>query len=213
MKQTRIQFPLILGLVCITIFSCKKEKITKSEIKAEEVTERSNSLQDQTKVFVSISNGNYISSYGGGITFGTNLPHPTSLDPNGYQDGQPIPTIDFVNWTLNSAPITYVINGAYFNLLEPTFPTSGLQVSASSLKALRDYDEACRKISSDTTKTYEQKRVALAELPNPTIFSTYGTSGDFKVVSGLLITDHLSTTKMSVVSEKYIPTSTVINVE
>ena len=40
------------------------------------------------KYFVEYADGKYISTYGGGITFGTSLPHPID-DPTGIYDGYP----------------------------------------------------------------------------------------------------------------------------
>lgn len=128
------------------------------------------------------SNNEYVSSYGGGITFGTSLPHPITSDPNGMHDGEAIPTIDFVNWTLNSAPVPYTINGAYFVVLEPYFP------AAVTSAQVQQYFVSLRNYWSDTTGT----------VARPTPLGSTSGSGGVKEVKGILVRDHSSPTLMSV---------------
>jgi len=64
------------------------------------------------------SNGQYISSYGGGITFGTSFIRETTVDPTGNTDGEPNGGFTFVNPQVGGV-VTYNIEGNYFGILVP----------------------------------------------------------------------------------------------
>lgn len=132
------------------------------------------------------SDGNYISGYGGGIRFGTNLPHPTTPDPSGAHDGEAGAEIQYVNWSLNPDDVYSTYSGGYFDILEPTFPGA---------------------VTIDQVHTYFNKLAVYyagtGDRPAP-IGSTTG-SGGIKEVSGLIIRDHTSPTLMSIVADSYKP--------
>jgi hypothetical protein len=194
---------VIAMIVAFGIISCSKERTSDTKqtpptgIGNEIGTVAQSAPDNSSKQWVTVSSsgsfaGQYISSYGGGITFGTNLPHPIDSDPNGYYDGQPIPTIEYVNWTLNNAPIEYVVNGAYFLLIEPTFSSDDIAMR----KRVDDYKKDVDKYFADTTGT----------VPYPVpIGTSTGSGGGVKELRGMLIRDHTSPTLMAVCSDKYKP--------
>ncbi|GAO45599.1 hypothetical protein [Flavihumibacter petaseus] len=218
---------LVLGVCLSTILlSCSKENAKDPATsgspaaslptsQSDPALVRSNSVQLGEKVFVTYSGGQYISSFQGGITFGATLPHPTD-DPSGIYDGYPIPTIDYVNWTINPAPCPTTVNGQFFTILEPTFPSSVISNTEQTLQAYDSYFDQIKAIHNTTTyvvngvtfpadNTWKSNQVAALQYPQVTATVTGG--GGIKTVTGQLIRDHLSPTKMSVISEKYVPSS------
>jgi hypothetical protein len=216
MKTKSLSFLLMLPLLYLA--SCSKnalnetpeetsQVVSKDEITTSGVTTLN--VDDPSLVFVEYVGGQYISSYEGGITFGPTLPHPID-DPTGIYDGYPISTITYVNWTLNpSAPVPYAINEAYFSMLQPTFPSSGITGEAATIQAIQDYQTALNSISQNATLTHEEKVQQANALASPQITAVATGGGGVKRVSGLLVRDHLSPTQMSVVNERYVrPTIT-----
>jgi hypothetical protein len=204
MKTRTLSFLLMPALF---LASCSKSIVRetpdeKISTPPEEVT--TFNVEDPSKVFVEYVGGQYISSYEGGLTFGPTLPHPID-DPTGIYDGYPIPTITYVNWTLNPAPVSYAIDGAYFSMLQPTFPTSGITGAEATISSIHNYQVALYNILQNATLTQEQKKQQANALPLPQITAVASGGGEVRRVSGLLVRDHLSPTRMSVVNEKYTP--------
>ena len=202
----------LIWLTCLNViflFSCSKETVQKSAegVEAKPATKSSTLKQRPiggATTFVTFEGGNYISSLGDGITFGNTLPHPIN-DPTGIYDGYPIPTIVYVNWTLNAAPVPYQINGAYFSIIEPTFPTSGITGEAATLASISAYQTQVNKINTDPTKPLlADRQAAITALAPPVITAVASGGGGVKIVSGLLIQDHNSPTRMSIVNQKYV---------
>lgn len=200
---------LLLISTCL-LFSCSKDADFKDSraVSATEVSQ----IVDGSSVWVTLtSNGEYISSYGNGITFSTVLPHPIG-DADGVNDGTPISSIEYVNWTLNTAPVTAVISGPYFTLFEPTFPTTAIQITNNYLKARDTYQKQILQINTTILNpntgdpyTQQEKKDMIAAIPVPSISGNVSPSSDYvKIVSGLLIQDHTSPTRMSVVDQKFV---------
>ncbi|MDF2191708.1 hypothetical protein [Paraflavitalea sp. CAU 1676] len=202
----------VLLISALYLQSCTKsveKEAPLEEIKSATPEERETlSVQDPSKVFVEYVNGQYVTSYQGGLTFGPTLPHPID-DPTGVYDGYQIPTIEFLNWTLNAAALPYTLDGAYFSMLQPTFPSSGITGEAATISSIETYHSALYDIWQNATLTHTQKVQQANAVATPTITAVASGGGEVKRVSGLLIRDHESPTKMSVVNEKYmVPTVT-----
>ena len=218
----RKNFILLTVSVCITsatglFSSCSKpqsEILAQPDTKTLKTTGSLNPIGDKkiailpgwqnNKSYVTYStSGTYANQYlcgwGSGITFGNSLPHPIVNDPNGYRDGELIPTINYVGWTLNAnGEIQTRISGAYFSIVVPSYTTGGDQRAT-----ITAYHNNLAKYWADTTGS--------VAYPMPLGTSTGSGGSGFKETRGMLVMDHLSPTKMSVTSDQYKTTPLLID--
>ena len=205
--QTSLFFHAFLACSLLAI-SCKKEVTAEKPLQEGNTIKTPDAVINQlpgienSKRHVLFSGGEYISTYGDGITFGTSLPHPTD-DPTGVYDGYPIPTIGSVNWIGGSWVCPGTWSEGYFSILVPTFPASGVISAEANIDAFHDFQHEIFKINTDPNLNILQKELKIEALPEPERIVKVE-QGDMIRVAGLLIRDHTSPTGMSVIDEKYI---------
>lgn len=138
-----------------------------------------------TAVTLNTSTGEYVTSYGGGINFGTMFIHPLSV-PAG-QNGQPY-SPSFGGFSANNL-IGYHINGAHFTMQQGTV-VGGM--STNDWEAVHNYYSDFDKFLSGDT--------SVMSLPDPsTYFSGINTSSDgILTTTGTFIYNNNSPTKVSI---------------
>jgi hypothetical protein len=130
----------------------------------------------------------YLSGYGGGITFGTDFQHPTTIDPTGATDGQPIVEWTYVSFQEPVSTIYFTKNGAKFALVQPKLP------SPPTATQITKYFDDLNKYWDDKTGT-----VRPPTWPN-------GSSGVIEI-RGMVVRDHASPSNASVVADTYVYTA------
>jgi len=187
MKRMLSPFAIaIIAMVFITI-ACSKESVNKPDLSLQNIAATASVPVSKTPVTFDSGNGVYISAYGGGISFGNSQPHPTTPDPSGIYDGQPI-SVNYVGWQSSSSGSPYsTINGGYFSILESTSP------GAVTVDQLSKYFKSLQ--------NYYKYPDSIA-YPAP-LGSTTG-AGGVKEVRGILVRDHTSPTFMSVMPDTYV---------
>jgi hypothetical protein len=135
------------------------------------------------------ADGEYFSSYGGGITFGTYFPHPTSIDYSGATDGEPVVSFDLVNFS-DFQTLMYSIDGNKFLVIQPTFP------NAVTMTQVLEYRTKLHAYWDDKTGT----------VVKPTPLGNTSGAGGVLEIRGQVVRDHESPTNTSVVSDDYVYT-------
>jgi hypothetical protein len=190
---------LLLCLFLI-ITSCNEEvdvsKLSDPNSKTETVIKGENAVNARlapagmTWITFDASRGEYVSSYGTGITFGANFPHPITVDATGLTDGEPAGGFDFVGF--RDVPTLYsTIQGNKFAMVQPAFPSgpSADQIYAY-FNALRFYWAY-----GYWSGNYH---------PDP-LGSATGGGGTIEI-RGQVVRDHTSPTNVSITSDEYVYT-------
>ena len=202
---------LTLGLFILSLASCIKEHAIQDQEREKILLKQrgeellglppTDGTMPTNKVHITLNSSNhYISSYGGGIDFGTNLPHALS-NPNGMYDGQPVPTITYVGVIGNSSLATTTIEGSYFLVIVPTYPPP-----SDVLTKINEYRDAVHKYFR---YMYGKSLgwIINPEPPYPIPLGLFiGEAGaGIREIRGMVIYDHTSPTGMSVCNDSYIP--------
>lgn len=177
-------------LLGVFVVSCNKD-LGKTDLITSSnppIIKQAASITGVAPVFITLAtNGEYISTYGVGITFSSSFPHTTVVDNSGLTDGEPVisyPSVTFVGVpTLSST-----IDGNKFDIIEPTFP------NAVTITQVSNYFNALHKYWDDTTGTISR--------PAP-LGSSSGAGGIIEI-KGAVVRDHNSPTNTSVVPDTYV---------
>jgi hypothetical protein len=196
-------------LLCLSLFitSCHEEvniskKVDVIDSKQQPVTNTGKDLASNARqqpysmtwIRLDATTHEYVCSYGTGITFGANFPHPITVDATGLTDGEPAGGFDFVGF--REVPTLYfTIANNKFDLVQPAFPGGP---SANDIYA---YFYGLR--------LYWLGSGANAERPNPLGNATGG--GSTIEIRGQVVRDHTSPTNVSVISDDYVYTPPVNN--
>lgn len=179
-----------LAAILVSCSKAKTEPVPEEQLKDAAISATDMArLPPQTghSVYVTLnaSTGEYVSSYGGGINFGTMFIHPLSV-PAG-QNGQPY-SPSFGGFNANNL-IGFHINGAHFTMQQGTV-VGGM--STNDWEAVNNYYSDFDKfISGDTSVMF---------LPDPgTYFSGINTSSNgILTTTGTFIYNNNSPTKVSI---------------
>jgi len=117
---------LLLSLLFLFLISCNQnsdQEIQPAQVDVVAKNAVPNSLANArpmppTMYQVITSAGQYLSPYGGGITFGTSFIRNITVDPSGNTDGEPSGGFTFVNPQVGSV-VAYTIDNNYFGILVP----------------------------------------------------------------------------------------------
>src|SRR5262245_11751916 len=122
MKKMFNPFAIAISAMVFITTACSKESANKPDLQSQSVAAIAGIPVTKAQVTYDSRTGQYVSSYGGGISFGSSQPHPTTSDPSGTYDGQPI-AVNYVTWrTPSSGSLYSTSNGGYFSILESTSP-------------------------------------------------------------------------------------------
>ncbi|MDJ1479007.1 hypothetical protein QNI16_00850 [Cytophagaceae bacterium YF14B1] len=184
---------LLLAYTAILTFfaSCGSQEIVKPESNTKHVSSSAKVLPSDAYWITQNPDGEYVSSYGGGIKFGKSLIRPTVVDQTGNTDGEPISGFSNGLVTFQNFPtLSSMVNNEKFVAIEPTFP------NAITIDEIIKY--------FGDLKAYWSDQSGIVERPKP-IGSTTG-SGSVYEVRGMVVRDHTSPTNASVVPDTYVYT-------
>ncbi|GGG92389.1 hypothetical protein [Pedobacter zeae] len=200
MKKKFKSSPLIICLLYVLVaMSCKKEIVTDSvdqEIKFKKklaVTPETPNPGGGLGSFVVLNeNGDYVTSYGGGINFGNTFTYPLSVQS--YQNGTPY-TPYYSGGYSPSNMLSFTQNGPHFTMLLGTV-VGGM--TTNTYDAISAYNTAFNNYINGTGD--------LTSFPQ---YSTYavqygGSSDGILTINGTFVLDTQSPTHVSVTNIKYI---------
>jgi hypothetical protein len=189
-KVTLLSVALSLQL----LFACSETDVTPSVPK--ESDGESSVVSDKTSLsarlpsgvypIILTSSGEYVSSYGGGVSLGTSFIHPTTVDATGATDGQPIPEWTYIGFQSPTATLESRKYEARFSII------------TSMASTPPDHDQVMAYFDN-LVNWWQNMQTAM-----PTLSSG---GGQVLEVKGQVVRDHNSPTNASIVTDTYVYSS------
>jgi hypothetical protein len=179
------------------LFSCSQADITpstpnESDGQNSKVNSKHSSsarLPSNVYPIILTSSGEYVSSYGGGVSLGTSFAHPTTVDATGATDGQPIVEWSYIGFKSPTPTLESIKDGARFSIITSTMPSPP------------DHDQVMSYFG-DLVNWWETMQTPGSTMP---VLGTGG--GQVLEIKGQVVRDHNSPTNASIVTDTYIYSS------